>query len=404
MRSRTEIDSSWVADECGRAYMGGSRVIANKGGTRSGKTFGVLIYLLSIAWTRRVLISVVSESFPHLKRGAIRDFTHILESNGLKEDNHYLLNRTDNSYHFPHSGGRIEFFSADNAGKVHGAQRDILFINECNHLEWEIYRQLAVRTAQTIFLDWNPTSAFWFDERLQDRPNTFLIKSTYLDNPFLTPAQIAEIESNKGDENWWRVYGLGENGHVEGLVYSNWSMCNALPTTYKMEFYCLDFGFTNDPTAILRVRLHEGDLWIDELCYSQGLTNPDIVRVLQGAQVPRNALIVADSSEPKSIAEINAIGGYNAKPCVKGQGSIMAGISLVSRYKLHITQRSLGTINELRNYMWKTTPNGGGFSNVPVDRYNHALDALRYGCSTFLWERKQLKQPRMHYRRICEPD
>ena len=375
------------------------RIIANKGGTRSTKTWSLLQLMLIIATTQKVLISIVSESMPHLRKGAMRDMERILDNAHLIEDKHFQRNRTENTITFP-NGGMIEFFSVDSYTKVHGAQRDYLFINECNNIEWEIYRQLAIRTSKVVFLDWNPRSAFWWDERLEGREDSTLIKSTYLDNPFLSASQIAEIESNKGDENWWRVYGLGENGSVEGLVYTRFKIVQDYPTTGKMRFFCLDFGFSNDPTAILKVTLQGGELWIDEVAYQVGMLNKDIADALINAGATRTDNIVADSAEPKSIAEINSFGGLNIKATAKGAGSIVAGINAVQAYQLNVMSDALGTIDELRNYSWKKDINGN-YLNVPVDKYNHALDALRYGVTTFLQAQRSFVTPRARLGHIC---
>lgn len=374
------------------------RIIANKGGTRSTKTWSLLQLMLIIATSQKVLVSIVSESMPHLRKGAIRDMDKILDNAHLVEDRHYTRNRTENTITFP-NGGMIEFFSADSYTKVHGAQRDYLFINECNNIEWEIYRQLAIRTSKVVFLDWNPRSAFWWDERLEGRGDTILIKSTYKNNPFLSASQIAEIESNMGDENWWRVYGLGENGSVEGLVYSRFKIVHSMPSTAKMRFYCIDFGFVNDPTAILRVTYQGGELWIEELAYQVGMLNKDIAMVLTNAGATRYDNIVADSAEPKSIAEINNIAGLNIKATIKGAGSIVAGINAVQAYQLNVMSDALGTIEELRNYSWKKDISGN-YLNVPIDKYNHALDALRYGVTSYLMVKRQLSVPRASYGKI----
>ncbi len=375
------------------------RIIANKGGTRSTKTWSLLQLMLIIATSGRWLVSVVSESMPHLRKGAMRDFERIIDNAHLVEDVHFLRNRTENTFTFT-GGGVIEFFSADTYTKVHGAQRDYLFINECNNLDYEIYRQLAIRTAKVIFLDWNPSSSFWWDEKLQGREDAKLIHSTYLDNPFLEQSQIAEIESNKGDENWWRVYGLGENGSVEGLVYKSFNIVAKAPDVVKRQFYAIDFGFSNDPTAIIRVSLSGGELWVEELAYRTGMLNKDIANVLTGAGATRGSNIVADSAEPKSIAEINALTNLNVRPTAKGAGSIVAGINAVQSYKLNVTQNSLGIIDELRNYSWKRDINGN-YINVPIDKYNHALDALRYGVVTFMMAQKKFTTPRSRIGHIC---
>lgn len=372
-------------------------VVVNKGGTRSGKTWSLLQLCYTLITKKdNIMVSVVGETMPFLKRGAMRDFKSIVGEDWQDA----WWNATDKLYTIPTTKSSIEFFSADNEGKVHGSARDYLFLNECYFIPYEIYRQLAVRTRKRIMLDYNPRSRFWVDEYLIGKDNVALIHSTYKDNPHLTPMQVAQIESNRTDSNWWRVYGLGETGSVEGLVYTNWQISQSYPTDYKREFICIDFGFTNDPTAILRVRLSGGELWVDEIAYRAGMLNQDIVKELRESGIGRGAQIVCDSAEQKSIAEINNLGGYRAVPVAKGKGSIVAGITAVQAYKLNVTQRSLGTIDELRNYSWKRDINGS-YINEPIDRYNHSLDALRYGVTTFLQAVRSYSTPRPHIGHIC---
>ena len=375
---------------------GGYNVIVNKGGTRSGKTWSLLQLIYTLAETiDGTIVSVVGESIPFLKRGALRDFRTMLGNVWEPE----WWNATDKVYTLP-NGSAIEFFSCDNEGKVHGSARDVLFVNECYFIDWEIYRQLSVRTRAKVLLDYNPRSRFWVDEWLIGRDDVALIHSTYKDNPFLTTRQIEEIESYKeSDANWWRVYGEGETGSVEGLVYSRFKIVHSMPSTAKMRFYCIDFGFVNDPTAILRVTYQGGELWIEELAYQVGMLNKDIAMVLTNAGATRYDNIVADSAEPKSIAEINNIAGLNIKATIKGAGSIVAGINAVQAYQLNVMSDALGTIEELRNYSWKKDINGN-YLNVPVDKYNHALDALRYGVTSYLMVKRQLSVPRASYGKI----
>lgn len=372
-------------------------VVVNKGGTRSGKTWALLQCCYYIATHQKnKLISIVGETLPFLKRGAIRDFQALLGETW----NYDLWNATDKIYTFPSTGSAIEFFSADNEGRVHGSARDYLFVNECYFISYDVYRQLAVRTRKAILLDYNPRSRFWVDERLLDRADVALIHSTYKDNPHLTEMQVKEIEANKNDANWWRVYGMGETGSVEGLIYTNWKIAQEMPLPYKKEFYCVDFGFTNDPTSILRVRLSGGELWVQELCYQTGMLNQDIVKCLKDAGVARGALIVCDSAEQKSIAEINNLGGFRAVPVAKGRGSVVAGITAVQAYKINVMQEALGTIDELRNYSWRRDINGN-YINEPVDNYNHSLDALRYGVTTFLQAQRKIVTPMPRLGHIC---
>ena len=373
-------------------------VVVNKGGTRSGKTWSLLQLCYNLIIKKQgILVSVVGETMPFLKRGAMRDFKAMLGNEWHDE----WWNASDKVYTIPTTKSSLEFFSADNEGKVHGSARDVLYINECYFVDWEIYRQLAVRTRKRILLDYNPRSRFWVDEHLIGKEGVALIHSTYKDNPHLTPMQIAMIESNKGDENWWRVYGKGETGSAEGLIYTNWAIVDAMPETYKKEFYCIDFGFTNDPTAILRVRLSGGELWVQELAYRTGMLNQDIVKCLQDNHVARGAMIVCDSAEQKSIAEINNLGGYRAVPVAKGRGSVTAGITAVQAYKVNVLQDALGTIDELRNYSWMRDGTSGSYINEPIDRYNHSLDALRYGVTTFMQAVRSYTTPRPHIGHIC---
>lgn len=376
--------------------MNNHHVIVNKGGTRSGKTWSLLQLCATLAThCDGILISVVGETLPFLKRGVVRDFRSMM-GGAWNADK---WNATDLVYSFG-NGSQIEFFSADNEGKVHGSARDVLFINECYFVDWEIYRQLEVRTRALIFLDYNPRSRFWVDDNILGKPDVALIHSTYKDNPFLTDRQRQAIEAYKDDENWWRVYGLGEMGSVEGLIYTKWATVPEMPSPFKREFYCIDFGFTNDPTSILRVRLSGGELWIEELAYRTAMLNADIVNVLQQNHVQRNAQIVCDSAEKKSIAEINNIGGFRAVACVKGNGSVVSGITMVQAYKINVTKNSLGVIDELRNYSWKRDANGN-YINQPIDRYNHSLDALRYGVTTFLQSQRSIRTPRPFIGHIC---
>lgn len=365
------------------AYNNGCRYIVNKGSTRSSKTYSQLQLLYHIARfsARPRMISVVSESMPHLKKGCIRDFREILNKENAWNDRNW--NATDKVYRINNSS--IEFFSADNPAKVHGPSRDILYVNECINIDWEVYRQLAIRTTETVFLDCNPCYEFWLDEKVLVNHEARLIHSTYRDNEYLSAAQIREIESNRGDKDWWKVYGEGLTGSLRGTVIQNWDIVSEMPEHYKKRWIGIDFGFTNDPTAIVDVRLSEGELWIDELLYEKGCDNPAIATRLSSCGIPRDTPIVADSAEPKSIREIASM-GWRVEPAQKGRDSINTGISILNRYRKHVTQGSTNIINEYRNYRWMTDEMGNA-TNTPIDRFNHAVDAQRYVCLNKLMER-----------------
>lgn len=374
------------------AWLAGCRVIANKGGTRSGKTYSLMSLFVTVAVTSRKqrVIDVVSESLPHLKRGALNDIADILEHEGLTEGIDYEENKSDHTFTF-RSGTVMRFFSADNWGKVKGSRRDVLFINECNRVGYEVYRQLAVRTTERIFLDWNPDAEFWYEIKgIQVREGTREIHSTYKDNPFLSDVQIAEIESNKGDENWWKVYGLGQTGRAQGVIYTRWKQVAEIPENAVLIGRGLDFGFTNDPTAIVDVYRHDGKLWLDERCYRKGMTNDVIAGFLRGL----DGCTVADSAEQKSIAEVHNYGVRRIEPSLKGADSVRTGIQILQRYELMVTQRSLNLIYELRNYKWDENKLTGELLNVPVDKFNHALDAVRYVALNKLSEKPVLRRPK----------
>lgn len=362
------------------------RVISHRGGTRSGKTYSALQFLtilISKCDGPGDITSVVSETFPHLKRGAIRDFESIM-GRPLTTDPRW--NASDSVYTFP-GGGKLEFFSADSPDKVMGPARKRLFVNECNHITYDTYRQLAVRTTGLILLDYNPAATFWAIDKVEIRESTITLHSTYLDNPFLSTEQVAEIESNKADVNWWKVYGLGQIGTLEGVVY-DFELEDAMPEGGSLlESWGIDFGFTNSITAIVRVLIDTGrkEIWVDERLYRKGVLNSDIAQFLLSEGVPRTVTVYADSAEPKSIAELGSY-GLTVKGCDKtAQGDrhnpITAQINFIKGYRLHFTKRSLNLIDEARNYVWDTDRNGERL-NVPVKVRDHCMDAMRYAIYT----------------------
>lgn len=373
------------------------RYISNKGGTRSTKTYSTLQFLFILITKKDKagdITSVVSESFPHLKKGAIRDFENII-GHPLKGDSHW--NETDHTWTFD-NGAKLEFFSVDNAAKVHGSQRKRLFVNEANHIEYEIFRQLAVRTSSIIFIDYNPASVCWIQNKIECRDNCCLIRSTYKDNPFLSPEQIAEIESNKDDANWWKVYGQGIEGTLDGLIYEFEQIDRMPPKGVNKaeadktdeeryadsltEIQGIDFGFTNDPTARVQIyadhkRKH---LYIRERCYRTHMQNKHIIEDLQSDGVGRNVEIYADCAEPKSIKDIQD-GGFRVIACDKDapvkSDKLKFQLQWMQGWKMYVTKDSLNLITELRNYVWQKDKDGNPL-NQPIDKYNHLLDSVRY--------------------------
>ena len=359
------------------------RYIDSEGGTRSGKTYSNL-QLLSIicpADPEPTITSVVSENLPHLKRGAIRDFQKIMAGDGRWNEKRW--NRTDCIYEFP-NGSILEFFGCDSPGKVHGPARTRLFINEAQNVDWEVARQLMVRTTGLVMWDYNPTHRFWAHEQFEADPECVHVHSTYKDNEQLAAWTVKDIERNKNDKSWWRVYGQGLVGVLEGQIYQNFTLVDSLPDPAGFtETYGLDFGFTNDPTAIVHCLIHTGrkEIWLDEVCYQRGLDNGMIAALLkqQGLRSSGGPVVYADCAEPKSISEINSY-GLNVLKSDKG-AKIKDQALWINGFRLFVTKRSVNLTKELRNYQWQKKADGT-LTNEPVDIWNHACDAFRYGCYT----------------------
>lgn len=368
------MNTTHVFDKLLAAYVNPMlRGVASKGGTRSSKTWSMLQLLHIIASTseKPKLISCVAATLPMVKRGMLRDFKLMLQEENAWIENNY--NKTEGTYMYD-SGSVIEFFGCDNAGKVHGPARDILFVNEAQGIPREIFRQLDIRTRFKVFIDFNPVRKFWGETDLVGE-RYVTIHSTYKDNPYLTPEQVFSIEQNKNDANWWRVYGTGETGGVEGNVYPDYTCVEEMPAGHQ-RCLALDFGFVNDPSAMVDILLDGNDLYVDLITYEKGMLNDQIARVYHSLQTLN--YMICDSAEQKSIADLRRM-HVKAYPARKGKGSIVGGISLVKRFKLHVTKRSSALLDELDNYKWVKDEATDTFTNEPIDAYNHALDALRYG-------------------------
>ena len=364
------------------------RYISSCGGTRSGKTFSILAMVEEVNLAKSPTVnSVVSESMPHLQRGAIRDFKQIMETEGLWQESRW--NETQHTYTWA-NGSILEFFSVDNAGKVHGSARDRLFINESQNITFDIARQLFVRTRGLIICDYNPTHSFWLNEIVEARQNCITLHSTYKDNEFLTPEQVQEIvDAGANDPNWARVYIDGQVGTLDGLIYT-FDLVDALPEKTEMDHLVqiqgLDFGFTNDPTARVQVVAdpRKKEMWARQRTYRTHMQNRHIIEDLQADGVDRRTEIYADCAEPKSIADIKDA-GFNVIACDKGapvnSDKLRFQLQWMQGWVLHVTKDSVDMIRELRNYVWAKDRDGNTL-NQPVDAFNHCLDAMRYAVWT----------------------
>jgi phage terminase large subunit len=366
------------------------RIKGVQGGTSAGKTFGILPILINKAIKNPGLeVSVVAESVPHLKRGAMKDFKKIMIK--TKRWNNSAWHSTDSIYRFA-NGSSVEFFSADNDAKLRGARRDILYMNEANNMTLHAYNELASRTKQDVWMDWNPTSPFWFHEELKGDSDVDFLVINYTHNEACPQSAVDFIlkakekaKTSKFWENWYNVYGLGEIGSLEGVIFSNWSIIDTIPKEAEIVNYGLDFGYTNDPTTIIYLGKWNGKLILEELCYQTGMVNADIIRKAKET-TDGFTYIIADSAEPKSIEEIKR-GGVRIKGALKGRDSINFGIDTLQQFDILVTSRSTNLIKELRNYSWDKDKEGKTL-NKPIDTYNHCIDAVRYAAESLATKKK----------------
>jgi phage terminase large subunit len=350
------------------------RIRAVPGGSSASKTISILLYLIALAQSdkKKTLTSICSESIPHLKRGAIRDFKNIMQAHKYWRDS--LWNQTDSIYTFE-TGSQIEFFSTDNGDKLRGARRDRLFINEANNITFEAFEQLEIRTNDFVYLDWNPSNEFWYYTEIKGRRDDVdELTLTYKDNEALDQAIVDSLEQRKNRKGWWQVYGLGQLGEVEGKIYKNWQIIDEIPHEARLERYGLDFGYSNDPTAIVAIYYYNGGYILDEITFQKGLSNKQIADILKNHDT---ALVIADSAEPKSIDEIASY-GISIAGAEKGKDSIVHGVALVQAQRISMTKRSINIIKEYRNYLW-LTDKLGKIMNEPDGGFDHLMDAIRYG-------------------------
>lgn len=357
-------------------YTTESHVNVNQGGTSSGKTYSILQVLFVLACELpKQIITVAGQDIPNLKAGALRDAIAIMDDSEALKTLILSYNKSDRIFYFK-NGSIMEFNSYDNAQDAKSGKRDYLFVNEANGVPFDVYTELALRTKKRIYIDYNPNIKFWVHENLIGREGVKLIISDHRHNPFLLPLVRQKIEALKDvDEELWKVYARGITGKITGLVLSNWAVCDKIPEGAKLIAHGLDFGFTNDPTGCLSVYMQDGEIWCEEHIYETGLTNPDISSKLKQLDIAGE--IIADSAEPKSIAELKAM-GHDITPALKGADSVTIGIDILKRYKINITRNSTNLKKELSSYKWRVDKKTGDTLNEPIDAFNHLIDPLRY--------------------------
>ena len=357
-------------------YKSTADVVVNQGGTSSGKTYAILQVLFSKAINEVCTITIVGQDIPNLKVGAGRDANDIISESPAIKQQIVSYHMSERVFTFK-NGSIIEFNSYDNDQDAKSGKRDYLFVNEANGIPYNVYEQLYLRTRKQTFIDYNPDASFWVHEKVIPLPTTELIISDHRHNPFLSDKVREKIEALKDkDIDLWKVYARGITGRIEGLVLRNWYITKDDFSDKKLVGYGMDFGFANDPSTLIEVRMEDGELYVKELLYETGLTNQDISNRMNILGISRGTLIVADSAEPKSIEELRRL-GWTVDGIKKGSDSLMFGINLLKGYKINVDANSSNLIKELEQYKWRVKRTGETI-NTPEDKYNHAIDALRY--------------------------
>lgn len=355
-----------------KAVTNKKRFIINQGGTSSSKTYSILQLLILICLKRKnLIISIVAETYPHLKRGAMRDFYQILMSEGLYHPAHH--NKTDGSYRI--GSNLIEFFSGDKVERMKGARRDILFVNEAYGIKYEVFDQLEVRTKWFCIIDFNPVSQFWVHDEVikNSRAESEIILSTYLDNPYLNTRIVDSIERHRNNEYWWKVYGLGMIGQIEGLIFPSHRYIQPgeeWPTYYNSGFG-LDFGF-NDPDAMVKTVIDHKNkkMYWDEKIYKEG-NSFEQLKELIGQHCNRNDQIIADCADARMIAQLSKY--FNIKGVNKKKWTISEALKMMQDYEHIMTEESTNLAKEFSNYVWNDKK-----AELPIDDFDHLIDAGRY--------------------------
>lgn len=351
-----------------------ARIVVEQGGTRSGKTYNILMWIISYCLRNTgKTITICRKTYPALRASAMRDFIEIADSMGIPMNG--ILNKSTSEIRL--NGNLIEFIGLDQPQKIRGRKRDMAFANEANELSKEDFFQLNIRTRERFILDYNPSEEFhWIYDEVIPRDDCDFFQTTYKDNPFLSQLEIKEIERlQQTDPFYWMVYGLGERGANPTTIFRA-NEVKKIPDRATLLGYGLDFGFTNNPSALVAAYIDGDNLYFQELLYQTNLTNQDLNEKFKQLNLVKGVRIVADSAEPKSIEELHRL-GWNVFPCDKGTGSINLGIDLMKRYILNVTNDSVNLIKEFRNYKWEQDKNGKAL-NIPVKMFDHGIDAVRY--------------------------
>lgn len=360
-------------------YQCKKQIVVNQGGTSSGKTYSLLqMLLLKAAETKNIRVTVAGQDMPNLKVGAIRDFQTILNTNEVLSMLIQKVNMSDKTWHL-NNGSIIEFKSYDNEQDARNGKRDYLFVNEANGINYEIFYQLNIRTTIQTFIDYNPSAPFWVHDRLLGREDVQMFISNFRHNPFIKPEIKRKILNLKTtDKEKWRVYGLGKTGKTEGVIFKQVNWIAEFPKDVKRYSYGMDFGFTNDPTTLIKCAISDGELFAQRLIYQHEMTTKDINIALKELDISKKDRIFADSADPKTIKELRNL-GWDVKGAKKGADSIRHGIDSIKKYSaLNIVNCKHWKVEQI-SYIWGVDRKTSRPTNKPIDDFNHLWDALRYG-------------------------
>lgn len=361
-----KVQTTKVYKHIQMAYQNGYTITSAQGSSRSGKTYNILIWLIVFALLEKRTFSICRKTLPALKRSVLRDYDDLIKTMQIK----CKVNKTELLYQFE-NGSTVEFFSTDDEQKLRGSKRDILFVNEANEISFLEWQQLNMRTTTFSIIDYNPSFSdeHWICDINRDARTYFFI-TTYRDNLFLPQRIVDEIESLKTkNHSLWQIYGLGQQAQIEGLVYPKYTVIDKFPDYIKHHCVATDYGFTNDPTALVECGVYENKLYINEIEYSTGLLTQDIINCLR----PYRHLQIISEIDDRLIEELKRA-GFNVLKVVKND--VMVGVQKIQQMEICVTKQSVNIIKELKNYTY--IQKEGKWINRPIDAWNHAMDAVRY--------------------------
>jgi len=373
-------------------YYSKAKIKNNQGGTSSSKTYSILQVIFIRLVEKKRIATVVGQDIPNLKKGALRDFEdRILTDNPWMNEFIESKNRTERTFRFK-NGSVLEFTSFKDAQDAKNGKRDILFLNEADGIQWEVVRQLILKSEE-VFIDYNPTSEFWSHEHIMPRPDAITFYSNFTHNPFIRETIKEEILSLKEmDIESWNVYGLGKTGSIHELCIERPPIIvDIMPRFLKNRAYGMDFGYRANPTVLIECGLlNEKDVFLDEQFYLHRMKTDDMHFAMKAILPDPRAKVYGDPADPRAMDDLKTR-GWNMIPALKGADSVSYGLQLINQYNLYITETSYNLLNERKRYRYKIDKKTGKVTNEPVKAFDHGWDAVRYWGSENLKPIRKIK-------------